>query len=174
MLDESCSSSSLRPTLTLVARSSSYFLSLAPLLPVARGLSQGTWNMTRARMRQHEYYFIVQRRLARHYCWLELLSRPTSVMAHDTRSLYASLLPVCVSPLPAAEPLLGVGRASPHVPRLSFTAFVWPVFCASLEAAQASPVTIAARTRHATADTSTGERLVVRVYGPRCLKYEGF
>ena len=34
-------------------------------------------------------------------------------------------LPVCVS----AEPLLGgVGRASPHVPRLSFTAFVWPVF----------------------------------------------
>ena len=159
LLDESCSSSSLRPTLMLVARSSSYFLSLAPLLHVARGLSQGTWNMTRARMRQHEYYFIVQRRLARHYCWLELLSRPTSVMAHDTRSLYASLLPVCVSPLPAAEPLLGVGRASPHVPRLSFTAFVWPVFCASLEAAQASPVTIAARTRHATADTSTGESL---------------
>ena len=96
MLDESCSSSSLRPTLTLVARSSSYFLSLAPLLPVARGLSHGTWNMTRARMRQHEYYFIVQRRLARHYCWLELLSRPTSVMAHDTRSLYACFL--CVSP----------------------------------------------------------------------------
>ena len=94
---ESCSSSSLRPTLTLVARSSSYFLSLAPLLPVARGLSQGTWNMTRARMRQHEYYFIVQRRLARHYCWLELLSRPTSVMAHDTRSLYASCF-LCVSP----------------------------------------------------------------------------
>ena len=70
-----------------------------------------------------------------------------------------TLFPVCVSPLPAAEPLLGVGRASPHVPRLSFTAFVWPVFCASLEAAQASPVTIAARTRHATADTSTGESL---------------
>ncbi|EOD26517.1 hypothetical protein EMIHUDRAFT_205594 [Emiliania huxleyi CCMP1516] len=40
--------------------------------------ADGTWNMTRARMRQHEYYFIVQRRLARHYCWLELLSRPTS------------------------------------------------------------------------------------------------
>ena len=97
MLDESCSSSSLCPTLTLVARSSSYFLSLAPLLPVARGLSQATWNMTRARMRQHEYYFIVQRRLARHYCWLELLSRPTSVMAHDTRSLYASCF-LCVSP----------------------------------------------------------------------------
>ena len=92
MLDESCSSSSLRPTLTLVARSSSYFLSLAPLLHVARGLSQGTWNMTRARMRQHEYYFIVQRRLARHYCWLELLSRPTSVMAHDTVSC------VCLPP----------------------------------------------------------------------------
>ena len=95
---ESCSSSSLRPTLTLVARSSSYFLSLAPLLPVARGLSQGIWNMTRARMRQHEYYFIVQRKLARHYCWLELLSRPTSVMAHDRRSLYASCAFLCVSP----------------------------------------------------------------------------
>ena len=98
LLDESCSSSSLRPTLTLVARSSSYFLSLAPLLPVARGLSQGIWNMTRARMRQHEYYFIVQRKLARHYCWLELLSRPTSVMAHDRRSLYASCAFLCVSP----------------------------------------------------------------------------
>merc|ERR1711935_583859 len=102
LLDESCSSSSLRPTLTWVARSSSYFLSLAPLLPVARGLSQGTWNMTRARMRQHEYYFIVQRRLARHYCWLELLSRPTAVLAHDRRSLYASCAFLCRSPHRAA------------------------------------------------------------------------
>ena len=157
MLDESCSSSSLHPTLTLVARSSSFFAASHLFFP-SHGCRRKR-QMTRVRMRQHEYYFIVQRRLARHYCWLELLSRPTSVMAHDTRSLYASLLPVCVSPLPAAEPLLGVGRASPHVPRLSFTAFVWPVFCASLEAAQASPVTIAARTRHATADTSTGESL---------------
>ena len=116
--------------------------------------------MTRVRMRQHEYYFIVQRRLARHYCWLELLSRPTSVMAHFRRSLYASCAFLCVSPQSRRDELLGgVGRASPHAPRLSFTAFVWPVFCASLEAAQASPVTIAARTRHATADTSTGESL---------------
>ncbi|EOD10804.1 hypothetical protein EMIHUDRAFT_248217 [Emiliania huxleyi CCMP1516] len=60
--------------------------------------ADGIWNMTRARMRQHEYYFIVQRKLARHYCWLELLSRPTSVMAHDRRSLYASCAFLCVSP----------------------------------------------------------------------------
>ena len=52
--------------------------------------------MTRVRMRQHEYYFIVQRRLARHYCWLEPLSRPTSVLAHDRRSLYASCAFLCV------------------------------------------------------------------------------
>ncbi|EOD05168.1 Hypothetical protein EMIHUDRAFT_220284 [Emiliania huxleyi CCMP1516] len=48
-------------------------------------------------MRQHEYYFIVQRRLARHYCWLELLSRPTSVLAHDRRPLYASCAFLCRS-----------------------------------------------------------------------------
>ena len=64
-------------------------------------------------------------------------------------------LPVCVS----AEPLLGAVSAARLLTsqRLSFTAFVWPVFCASLEAAQASPVTIAARTRHATADTDRRE-----------------
>ena len=65
-------------------------------------------------------------------------------------------LPVCVS----AEPLLGAVSAARLLTsqRLSFTAFVWRVFCASLEAAQASPVTIAARTRHATADTVTDRR----------------
>ena len=115
--------------------------------------------MTRARMRQHEYYFIVQRRLARHSCWLELLSRPTSVMAHDRRSLYASCAFLCVSPQSrcwavSAARLLTSQRLSLQ----SFTApFVWPVFCASLEAAQASPVTIAVRTRHATADTGRRE-----------------
>ena len=116
--------------------------------------------MTRARMRQHEYYFIVQRRLARHSCWLELLSRPTSVMAHDRRSLYASCAFLCVSPQSRCWAVSG--RCRPRVSSrptrtLSFTAFVWPVFCASLEAAQASPVTIAVRTRHATADTGRRE-----------------
>ena len=83
--------------------------------------------MTRVRMRQHEYYFIVQRRLARHYCWLELLSRPTSVLAHDRRSLYASCAFLCVglrSPHRAAPWRMGVGvsagRVSSVVPCLSF------------------------------------------------------
>ena len=158
---ESCSSSSLRPTLTLVARSSSYFLSLAPLLPVARGLSQGTWNMTRARMRQHEYYFIVQRRLARHYCWLELLSRPTSVMAHDTRSLYASCF-LCVSPPSPPQTAAGCRPRISSRPAPVLYGICVARFCASLEAAQASRVTIAARTRHATASTPTGESLTQR------------
>ena len=127
MLDESCSSSSLHPTLTLVARSSSFFTASHLFFP-SHGCRRKR-QMTRVRMRQHEYYFIVQRRLARHYCWLELLSRPTSVMAHDRRSLYASCAFLCVSPQSRRDELLGgVGRASPHVPRLSFTAFVWPVF----------------------------------------------
>jgi len=95
LLDESCSSSSLHPTLTLVARSSSFFTASHLFFP-SHGCRRKR-QMTRVRMRQHEYYFIVQRRLARHYCWLELLSRPTSVMAHDTRSLYASCF-LCVSP----------------------------------------------------------------------------
>ena len=96
MLDESCSSSSLHPTLTLVARSSSFFAASHLFFP-SHGCRRKR-QMTRVRMRQHEYYFIVQRRLARHYCWLELLSRPTSVMAHDRRSLYASCAFLCVSP----------------------------------------------------------------------------
>ena len=159
MLDESCSSSSLRPTLTLVARSSSYFLSLAPLLHVARGLSQGTWNMTRARMRQHEYYFIVQRRLARHYCWLELLSRPTSVLAHDRRSLYASCAFLCRYPHRAADHGAWVSACRPgasrHVPCLSFKRHLCgPFFCASLEVRRPPRITraIAARTRQSTRD----------------------
>ena len=161
LLDESCSSSSLRPTLTLVARSSSYFLSLAPLLPVARGLSHGTWNMTRARMRQHEYYFIVQRRLARHYCWLELLSRPTSVLAHDRRSLYASCAFLCVGL--RTEPHHGAWvsacrpGASRHVPCLSFKRHLCgPFFCASLEVRRPPRITraIAARTRRQTTQST--------------------
>ena len=91
--------------------------------------------MTRVRMRQHEYYFIVQRRLARHYCWLELLSRPTSVLARVGVGVSA-------------------GRVSSRpVPVLS--AFVWPVFCASLEVRRPPRVTraIAARTpRQSTRD----------------------
>ena len=94
MLDESCSSSSLHPTLTLVARSSSFFAASHLFFP-SHGCRRKR-QMTRVRMRQHEYYFIVQRRLARHYCWLELLSRPTSVLAHDRRSLYASCAFLCV------------------------------------------------------------------------------
>ena len=82
--------------------------------------------MTRARMRQHEYYFIVQRKLARHYCWLELLSRPTSVMAHDRRSLYASCAFLCVSPQSRCWAVSAARLLTS--PRLSFTAFVWPVF----------------------------------------------
>ena len=108
--------------------------------------------MTRARMRQHEYYFIVQRKLARHYCWLELLSRPTSVMAHDRRSLYASCAFLCVSPQSRCWAVSS--RPTPVLYGICVARF-----CASLEAAQASRVTIAARTRHATADTSTGESL---------------
>ena len=65
--------------------------------------------MTRVRMRQHEYYFIVQRRLARHYCWLELLSRPTSVLAHDRRSLYASCAFLCVGLRTRAAPWVSQG-----------------------------------------------------------------
>ena len=91
-----------------------FLRSLAPLLPVARGLSQGIWNMTRARMRQHEYYFIVQRRLARHSCWLELLSRPTSVMAHDRRSLYASCAFLCVSPQSRCWAVSAARLLTPH------------------------------------------------------------
>ena len=100
MLDESCSSSSLHPTLTLVARSSSFFAASHLFFP-SHGCRRKR-QMTRVRMRQHEYYFIVQRRLARHYCWLELLSRPTSVLAHDRRSLYASCAFLCRSPYRAA------------------------------------------------------------------------
>ena len=100
MLDESCSSSSLHPTLTLVARSSSFFAASHLFFP-SHGCRRKR-QMTRVRMRQHEYYFIVQRRLARHYCWLELLSRPTSVLAHDRRSLYASCAFLCRSPHRAA------------------------------------------------------------------------
>ena len=104
LLDESCSSSSLHPTLTLVARSSSFFTASHLFFP-SHGCRRKR-QMTRVRMRQHEYYFIVQRRLARHYCWLELLSRPTSVMAHDTRSLYASCF-LCVSPPPRRRAAAG-------------------------------------------------------------------
>ena len=74
LLDESCSSSSLHPTLTLVARSSSFFAASHLFFP-SHGCRRKR-QMTRVRMRQHEYYFIVQRRLARHYCWLELLWSP--------------------------------------------------------------------------------------------------
>ena len=70
--------------------------------------------MTRVRMRQHEYYFIVQRRLARHYCWLELLSRPTSVMAHDRRSLYASCAFLCVSPQSRCWAVSAARLLTPH------------------------------------------------------------
>ena len=154
---ESCSSSSLRPTLTLVARSSSYFLSLAPLLPVARGLSHGTWNMTRARMRQHEYYFIVQRRLARHYCWLELLSRPTSVLAHDRRSLYASCAFLCVGL--RTEPHHGawVSACRPGASRQSSRACPLNGICVArflciVRSAQASPNYTCDRRAHTTVD----------------------
>ena len=147
-----------------------FLRSLAPLLPVARGLSQGIWNMTRARMRQHEYYFIVQRRLARHYCWLELLSRPTSVLAHDRRSLYASCAFLCVG-LRTQSRTMGVAGvsacrpgASRHVPCLSFKRHLCgPFFCASLEVRRPPRITraIAARTRRqTTVDTrhATGDR----------------
>ena len=116
MLDESCSSSSLHPTLTLVARSSSFFAASHLFFP-SHGCRRKR-QMTRVRMRQHEYYFIVQRRLARHYCWLELLSRPTSVLAHDRRSLYASCAFLCVGL--RTEPhhgawVLGVGVSAGRV-----------------------------------------------------------
>ena len=163
MLDESCSSSSLHPTLTLVARSSSFFAASHLFFP-SHGCRRKR-QMTRVRMRQHEYYFIVQRRLARHYCWLELLSRPTSVLAHDRRSLYASCAFLCVGL--RTEPHHGAWvsacrpGASRHVPCLSFKRHLCgPFFCASLEVRRPPRITraIAARTRQSTDDTrQTGD-----------------
>ena len=121
--------------------------------------------MTRVRMRQHEYYFIVQRRLARHYCWLELLSRPTSVLAHDRRSLYASCAFLCVGL--RTEPHHGAWvsacrpGASRHVPCLSFKRHLCgPFFCASLEVRRPPRITraIAARTRQSTRDPDRRDR----------------
>ena len=112
LLDESCSSSSLHPTLTLVARSSSFFAASHLFFP-SHGCRRKR-QMTRVRMRQHEYYFIVQRRLARHSCWLELLSRPTSVMAHDRRSLYASCAFLCVSPQSRCWAVSAARLLTPH------------------------------------------------------------
>ena len=159
LLDESCSSSSLHPTLTLVARSSSFFAASHLFFP-SHGCRRKR-QMTRVRMRQHEYYFIVQRRLARHSCWLELLSRPTSVMAHDRRSLYASCAFLCVSPQSrcwavSAARLL-TSRACP------LRHLCGPFFCASLEVRRPPRITraIAARTRRqTTVDTrhATGDR----------------
>jgi len=159
LLDESCSSSSLHPTLTLVARSSSFFTASHLFFP-SHGCRRKR-QMTRVRMRQHEYYFIVQRRLARHYCWLELLSRPTSVLAHDRRSLYASCAFLCVGLRRAAPWRMGVGvsagRVSSVVPCLSFKRHLCgPFFCASLEVRRPPRITraIAARTRQSTRDTT--------------------
>ena len=165
LLDESCSSSSLHPTLTLVARSSSFFAASHLFFP-SHGCRRKR-QMTRVRMRQHEYYFIVQRRLARHYCWLELLSRPTSVLAHDRRSLYASCAFLCRSPHRAAPWVsqhAGVSACRPgasrHVPCLSFKRHLCgPFFCASLEVRRPPRITraIAARTRRQTT-VSTRDR----------------
>ena len=163
MLDESCSSSSLHPTLTLVARSSSFFAASHLFFP-SHGCRRKR-QMTRVRMRQHEYYFIVQRRLARHYCWLEPLSRPTSVLAHDRRSLYASCAFLCVGL--RTEPHHGAWvsacrpGASRHVPCLSFKRHLCgPFFCASLEVRRPPRITraIAARTRQSTRHTCDDSR----------------
>ena len=163
LLDESCSSSSLHPTLTLVARSSSFFTASHLFFP-SHGCRRKR-QMTRVRMRQHEYYFIVQRRLARHYCWLELLSRPTSVLAHDRRSLYASCAFLCRSPHRAAPWRMGVGVCRPGASRQSSRAcplngICVTVFLCIVRSAQASPNYTCDRRAHTTVDrrhaTGTG------------------
>ena len=123
--------------------------------------------MTRVRMRQHEYYFIVQRRLARHYCWLEPLSRPTSVLAHDRRSYCMHRAPSCVSVSAQSRTMahgcrrVGRARLVSRPTCLSFKRHLCgPFFCASLEVRRPPRITraIAARTRQSTDDTrQTGD-----------------